>query len=199
MNFGHTPVPEKHKLESPELKLRSSSRLRSILKPFKSSTKPQRHRRPSSAASVHSWKHHSSYFPQYEPIVQQKLSIGDPYAFDNGPLQSEARAKAEAAAAEHSALVGHPVVVHYPALPKFDENAASKNWKKSTWGLDRWTGFGWAGEKLPDKDGLVFANAMPVGTIEGVGSASGNGGGGGGKAGGGGDKVGTGGNKAGGK
>lgn len=135
------------------------SRLWSIFK----SKRPSRSARETRPASPASWTHHASYFPEYTPIMQPQPTVVDTYATGNEPILGDTHSQALATASAHAALVGHPVAVHYPSLPKFDDYPASKNWRRSTWGMQGWTGFGWAGETLPDKNGLVFGNPMPEG------------------------------------
>ena len=89
------------------------------------------------------WHHHSSYFPEYEPIHPSPGTIPgfpgvkahDRYFPTYTPLLSHgataqdgsshafgyALGPAEAQAAAHSARMGHAVVVHYPDLPRFTD------------------------------------------------------------------------------
>lgn len=143
------------------------------------------------------WHHHTSYFPEYEPIHPPSdavpglpgVSNHSTYFPDYTPVfhtshpvhaypgASGALAYAlstpEAEAAAHAQRVGHSIAIHYPDLPRFAEyqqqqqqqggKGVSSAWQSGKWGVEGWTGFGWAGEKLPMEDGTTFGAPMPKG------------------------------------
>ena len=112
---------------------------------------------------------HDRYFPDYTPInhsshpIHQYPGVSSAVAY--------ALSTPEAQAASHAARVGHSVAIHYPDLPRFADYTAQggqggggKGWTSGRWGVEGWTGYGWEGEKLPDKDGMVFGAPMAKGT-----------------------------------
>ena len=137
-----------------------------------------------------SWHHHASYFPQYEPIYKDPLTVpGIPgvrtherYFPSYTPLLTKdglgphssayayALDPAVAQAQAHAQAVGHNVVVHYPDLPKFADYNGGKEgnksgWASAQWGVEGWTGYGCQGDgtKLPDNNGNTFGAPMPKG------------------------------------
>ncbi|CAK9785377.1 hypothetical protein CC85DRAFT_52271 [Cutaneotrichosporon oleaginosum] len=116
--------------------------------------------RAPSPASECSWTHHDSYYPSFEPDTPKQTTYFP--KFDD--FKSRHHAKADAAAAFHAQLVGHPVCVHYPDLPAFEEyKKAGVGWKETQWGTQNWMGFGWDGERLPNAQGQYFSAPMPKG------------------------------------
>ena len=156
-------------------------------------------------SEVEEWHHHASYFPEYEPISTAPVAPAEdevkphssyfpeytPLLHRSHPLNGYPGASAavayalttpETAAAAHAQKIGHDVGVYYPDLPKFadyDSKKGGNGWKSGQYafGVDGWTGFGWAGEKLPDAEGRIFGAPMPSGAP----MAKSNGGNGGGK------------------
>ncbi|BEJ10898.1 hypothetical protein CspHIS471_0103200 [Cutaneotrichosporon sp. HIS471] len=117
-----------------------------------------RQNRAPSPASERSWTHHDSYFPSFEPEVVQHTSFFPKFE----AFKSRSQARAEAAAARHAQRTGHLVSVHYPDLPAFAEYGKAKaEWKETQWGVQNWTGFGWARERLPNAQGQTFSAPMP--------------------------------------
>ena len=128
------------------------------------------------------WKHHDRYFPAFSeadffsspsipltPISKSGVtttSPGSAYTFTS-PFE-DALTVVEAQALEHAKLSGRNVVLHYPALPAFEEFLSGKSresvgWKEPQWGTEGWTGYGWSGEVLPGKGGMTFGAPMPEG------------------------------------
>lgn len=151
-----------------------------------------------SNVSGQSWHHHTSYFPDYDPIYPTTTFI-DPYASAFGLTAAQAQAQA------HSAAVGHAVSIHYPMLPSFAEYNQGGGAKlqgagvwqngSGSWGNADWTGYGLNGERLPDTEGKTFGAPMPKGVPLEEEKKKGGGGGGGkkkGKGGGGEDGEGDG-------
>ncbi|CAD6576775.1 MAG: hypothetical protein TREMPRED_001768 [Tremellales sp. Tagirdzhanova-0007] len=104
--------------------------------------------------SDHDWHHHSSYYPEYEPIFPLTYSQNTLPRFQ----------------AHQQSDFGHSVAIHYPVLPLWrDYNGGSvgdktkTGWTSGKSGVAGWTGYGWDGEKLPNADGLSFGAPMPKG------------------------------------
>ncbi|KAK1927158.1 hypothetical protein DB88DRAFT_543639 [Papiliotrema laurentii] len=140
-----------------------------------------------------SWHHYENYFPTYEPVRppasannQDGDSGHDSYFPDYTPILSAshplhaypgtssavsyALSPHEAERAAAGATIGRSV--HLPDLPRFAEyqvaatTAGAKGgsgWQAGKWGVEGWTGYSWAGEKLPDNNGLSFGAPMPPG------------------------------------
>jgi hypothetical protein len=135
------------------------------------------------------WKHHERYFPLFSESDIFPSSPAGPtttlsksgltttgtsttttapsssgYTFTS-PFQ-DALTIVEAQALEHAKLSNRNVVLHYPALPSFDEFLQGKSresvgWQDPQWGTSGWTGYGWAGEALPGSQGRTFGAPMP--------------------------------------
>lgn len=136
-------------------------------------------------SSTATWHHHDRYFPVYSdadifgPTSAPSAAATSPYTFTS-PFEN-ALTPIELQAIEHSKMSGRPVVVHYPDLPAFKDYLQGKTpeaigWNSPKWGTQGWTGYGWGGGVLPDKEGKTFGVPMPEGK-----TPAGAGGGGGGK------------------
>lgn len=138
------------------------------------------------------WQHHTSYFPEYEPIHPTSTptissNAARTYFPEYTPLRTPshplnqypglsgafayALTPAESAALGHQSRVGQAAVVHYPNLPQFSEYTtvtapAGKGgkiaWTSGQWGHAGWNGVSWDADKA-GTDGLSFATPMPVG------------------------------------
>ncbi|OCF43994.1 hypothetical protein I317_02100 [Kwoniella heveanensis CBS 569] len=146
---------------------------------------------PSPAGSDVSWHHHPSFFPEYEPIypTPPRSHTASLYPLSQAEIQAQ----------EHSARVGHSVVVHYPMLPswaeyeKGNQGKAGNGWQSGRNGMMGWNGFGWDEDKAPKAGEMTFGKPAPVGQAvkeDGTPAQKGGGGGGGGGGGAGGGGVG---------